>query len=270
MTSEKRAKNMLENMPTKQKITIAVTAIVVLIVLWQVIGLFRGSSPASTPTITPAPAQMSAQAPGKPEMPTGGGAQAPASGGGIAAMPSNPSATSTTNMPREVALTKDQFLEEQQKIEKKYLKQVNDLEQLKIERQIQETNQAIATAKLATVTAEKSTADLLTKPTPVVPDTAYASQLVNPIRSGTTVMGGEQAEAPKEEVVVPAVSYSVISVSQQLNRWTAVLGAQGKLFTVSIGDILPLDGSEVISINRNGVVLKKEKKTTRISMVTAI
>jgi hypothetical protein len=170
-----------------------------------------------------------------------------------------------SNVPQQMSLPKDQYLPEEQKTEQNYLKKVNDLEELKVERQIEETNQAIAVAKLATVTAEKSTADLLTKPTPVVAEGAYANQLVNPTASGTAVA---TSAPPKTET--PEVAYTVISVSLQLNKWTAVIGTQGKLYNVSVGDILPLDGSVVSSISKSGVILKKDDKARKISIVSAI
>jgi len=275
MTSEKNVKNVLQNMPTKQKITILIFIVVLLIIIWQVMGLMGGSSTPAPAAITPSSAPvMSATAPGST------GPAAAKAGSPTATKPSDmqmlQSAThdSAPNAPTEASLPKDEFSSEQDKAEKTYLKQISDLENLKIERQIEEQNQAIAAAKLATATAEKSTAELLTKPTPAaVSETAYANQLVNPTRSGTTV--GEEipaqvkSQAPVSEAV-PDVAYNVISVSFQFNKWTAVIGAQSKLYNVSVGDILPLDGSVVTSINKNGVVLKKDKKTRKISLISAI
>ena len=62
----------------------------------------------------------------------------------------------TPNTLKVDSLPPDQFANEQNRAEAAYLKQVNDLEKLKIEKQIEELNQAIATAKLATATAEKA------------------------------------------------------------------------------------------------------------------
>lgn len=267
MTSENEMKNRLGNMPAKQKLMMVVTVIVVFIVIWQVIGLF--SSPSSKPatTITPSPATtMSAAAPGSATTPQPGSTAATAMPRPYGTQPQTMTAPRETPIPRESTINQ----EEQDKIEKRYLKQLNDLEQLKIERQIEEMNQAIATAKLATVTAEKSTAELLTKPTPLVPDSAYANQLVSPTRSGSAIEGGEPIPPAPLEQMAPDVSYNVISVSMQFNKWTAVIGAQGKLYNVSVGDTLPPDGSIVSSINKNGVTLRKDNRTRKISMTTAI
>jgi hypothetical protein len=269
MTTD-QMKNKLENMPTKQKIMMVITLIVVLIVIWQVVGLF--GSPSTPPTtINPAPvaSNMSANAPGaqtmKPMAQNMTPNQAP-----MGTLQQPPQVV----VPKEVPISKDQTQEEQDKVEKKYLKQLNDLEQLKLERQIEETNQAIATAKLATVTAEKSTADLLTKPAVTVPEGAYANQLVSPTRSGAAIAEGPPVEQvpppPSVEPAIPDVAYTVISVSMQLNKWTAVIGAQGKLYSVSVGDTLPPDGSVVTSINKNGVTLRKDNIKRKINMTTAI
>jgi hypothetical protein len=273
MTSEKSVKNIFENMPTKQKITIAIFVVIVLIIIWQVMGLMGSSAapPVAANPSSPAITEMSATAP------TGQTGSVPVASGKTGDMQMLQSATHSTapttvpNAPKEESLPKNEL----DKAEETYLSQVNDLEKLKVERQIEEQNQAIAAARLATATAEKSTAELLTKPTPLVADTAYANQLVNPTRSGTAV--GEEIPALKPQSVVsalpeetPVVAYSVISVSFQLNKWSAVIGAQGKLYNVSVGDILPLDGSVVTSINKNGVVLQKDKKTRKISLISAI
>jgi hypothetical protein len=277
MTPEKQMKNRLQDMPLKQKITIVITIIVVLIVIWQVIGLFGNESvpPAKAPVIA---TKMNSKAPAASNMIQGPGNLPP--GQPMVATQAQAVPPGQVVAPREVAITRDQYLQEQEKTEKKYLKQLNDLEQLKLERQIEETNQAIATARLATVTAEKSTADLLTKPTPVVSNAAYANQLVRPTRSGESVVESsgppEIVSQPPTSVAelepppIPDVSYSVISVSMQFNRWTAVIGSQGKLFNVSVGDTLPPDGSVIVSINKNGVVLKKDDRKRKVSITSAI
>ena len=127
-------------------------------------------------------------------------------------------------------------------------------------------NQAIAASKLATVTAEKGISDLLTKPTPMqVSAGEYASKLAGPVRQGESLLGQQMGTAAPVEV-----QYTVISVSMQLHKWNAVLGYQGKLYNVSIGDVLPVDGAVVVSISRNGVILNKDGKRRKVSLVAAI
>ena len=278
MTSEKRGKNFLDNMSTKQKATIGILIIIILIIIWQLMGLMGSKTPAPTPQ-TPATtaSTMSATPPGSSAISPQQNTQAAMGASGDMQMLQSATRSSAPNMPKVEPLPQDSFSSEQAKSEAIYLKKINDLEKLKIDRQIEEMNQAIATARLATATADKNTAELLTKPAPVVADAAYANQLVNPTPSGTSV--GQEASTqnpqtsaipPVQEPVKPEVAYSVISVSFQLNKWNAVIGAQGKLYTVSVGDTLPLDGSVVTSINKNGVTLQKDKKTKKISLLSAI
>lgn len=269
-------KSTLQDMPPKQKIMIGVTAIVILIVIWQVVGLFGGGESTSVPNkpIRTQIAKMSANVPGAGGMHPAGapGQQQPL------ANPNAPVPTAASGeapVVKEAPINRDQYLQEQDKVERKYLKQLNDLEQLKLERQIEETNQAIAVAKLATVTAEKSTAELLTKPAAApapVADSSYANQLASPTKSGTSVEGepSQPTPPPAAPQAVPDAIYSVISVSMQFNKWTAVIGSQGKLYNVTVGDVLPLDGSVVVSISKNGVVLKKDDQRRKVSITAAI
>ena len=55
----------------------------------------------------------------------------------------------------------------------------------------------------------------------------------------------------------------------QFNRWTAVLGSQGKLYNVAVGDVLA-DGERVLSISKSGVILEKEGKSKKISIISSI
>ncbi len=61
-----------------------------------------------------------------------------------------------------------------------------------------------------------------------------------------------------------------MSVSMQLQHWTAVVGYNGKLYTVGVGDVLPPDGSVVSSINKSAVTLKKEGKEERLTIVSEV
>lgn len=244
MAPESQMKNTLSGMTTRQKTIAAVFVVIVLILIWQVAGLFSGGKSAPK-TISPAPVKTM-------------GATSPTSG----AMPV------AEELPvRQAALPVDnQFVKLQRDSEQQYVTKLNELESLKIQREIAEMNQAIAASKLATVTAEKGISDLLTKPTPVqVSAGEYANKLANPVRPGETVVGQQTTTALPTEI-----QYTVISVSMQLHKWSAVVGYQGKLYNVSIGDVLPVDGAVVESINRNGVVLNKDGKKRKVSLVAAI
>ena len=240
MASDSQMKNNFSGMTTRQKTIAAVFAVIVLILIWQVAGLFGGGK---APTkITPAPAKtMTAGAPAGQVVGESQIRQAP--------------------LP-----TDNQFMKLQRDSEQQYVSKLNELESLKIQREIAEMNQAIAASKLATVTAEKGISDLLTKPTPMqVSAGEYASKLAGPVRQGESLLGQQMGTAAPVEV-----QYTVISVSMQLHKWNAVLGYQGKLYNVSIGDVLPVDGAVVVSISRNGVILNKDGKRRKVSLVAAI
>lgn len=275
---------MLSGLTTKQKVIIIGLIVVVIVVVWQMIGLFSGGgTSASQANFAAGPKMpMSANAPGKPLTPINPGNPNP----NVPPMPVSPPSPAIPNQPnlptnesvsmKEAPVSMDARLVDLQKeIEQKYIDQLNQLQTLKIQREIAETNQAIAAAKLATVTAEKNASDLLTRPStptpPTVPASAYSGTLVNPTPTGVTVTGPETLPPPVNQPPPPEVAqYVVISVSMQLGRWSAVLGYQGKLFNVSIGDVLPVDGSVVASINKNGVVLVKGHLHKRISIVSSI
>lgn len=288
MTQE-RGPGRLGGMSTKQKVTIGALAVVVLIILWQVMGLFGGSKPTAVP-VAKKPAVMSATAPGMPagqHAPGVPGTPTPATmpaAPGNPAVPGNampPSAASQpgamtpeVNIRQAPVSVENKLLETQSQTEEKYVGQLNQLQSLKVEREIAETNQAIAAARLATVTAEKSVSDLLTKPSEPtqpevsVPPGAYSAALVNPALEGTQVVPPQNPPPPPKPM---EITYTVVSVSMQLGKWTAVLGYEGKLYSVSVGDVLPEDKSIVRSINKNGVTLvSKEGKRRKISILTSI
>src|SRR5690606_24594193 len=136
---------------------------------------------------------------------------------------------------------------------------VNELQMLKIQRDIAETNKAIAGAKLDTVNAQKNIVTLLAPEQP----SNYAQHLVNPTGAAAPTAG----TPPPTIIEVP---YTVISVTEIQGRWGAVIGAQGKLYNVHVGDVLPADKSKVISINKSGVVLEKDGVKKIVSLVPII
>lgn len=272
MASEKKpSQSLLAGMTAKQKITAGAFVVVFLVLIWQIVGLFGGGSksvPTPPPSTTPTTSNMAANAPGGPATP-------PSS--------STPSATGQmipqTNLRQMPVMSDIQFQQMQQKTEEKYIGKINELEELKVQKEIAETNQAIAAAKLATVTAEKSISDLLTKPAaPVLTPGSYANSLILPARPGEQISGvtgelppgGLAPPAPPPPVTAPKVDYSVISVTMQLHKWTAVLGYQGKLYSVTIGDTLPPDGSVIVSISKNAVILKKDDEIRKLSILGTI
>lgn len=229
----------------RQKITVVVFVIVVLIILWQVIGIFRGSrrpTPALESRTTSTTTTRTTNAPG------------------VAGVASPMPTPIRSQLPKPQALTANEIelLKLQQETQARYLAALNQLQMLKVSREIVETNLAIVNAKLATITAEKNIVHALTPPAPPpVPVNAYSKGLENPSTASTAVTDASS-------------TYTVVSVSLLEGRWTAVLGNQGNLYNVHVGDIMPADGSKVIAINRNGVVISKDGQTRRISLVPII
>lgn len=237
----------IANMTTRQKIIAGIFVLIAILIIWQVIGMFGGGSKA--------PASLAV----KP----GNGMNAKAPGGGM--QPSMPQPAQLAKQPamseREAELVKLQ-----QETQAKYLSALNELQILKINREIAETNQAIMAAKFATVTSQKNIVDLLTKPAATA--ATYAQGLAGP--GGPPSTQPPSPPQPAVPVVQLEVNYTVISVSKLQNRWNAVIGYQGSLFNVFVGDILPPDGSKVIAIGKYGVILEKYGVRKKISMVSII
>lgn len=225
----------------RQKIIGGVVIVVFAFLGWQIYGMFGGGGSGS-----PAPA-------------TTGAAMVPTTPSPQPATLIQPSAAPVTE--REAALMKLQ-----EETQAKYLAAVNELQMLKVEKEIAETNKAIVTAKLDTVTAQKNMVDILQPPKPETTVADYAQGLAN----GGTVAAATPNATPAQ--AAPASdSYTVISVSHLDGRWNAVIGYQGKLMNVFEGDVLPADGSTVVSINKGGVTLKlKDGSTKKVSLVSII
>lgn len=303
----KSTRTRVSGMTTRQKIIAGALVIVLLFILWQIVGLFGGGGGGTPPPITPIkPNQMTATSPttGSPtgtQPITTPGAPTPTTPTPMPTPTANTPAPEVVEQPQPTQLSTgtvsldNQIIKLQKESEQKFIDQLNQLQMLRVQRDIAETNQAIAAARLATVTAEKNVSDLLTKPSqpttpisalqqpppplPPVPEGAYAKAL-----GGATTQGipgaptvtapptppPPPAPVPNTVVVIPEVKYVVISVSMQLGKWSAILGYEGKLFSVSVGDVLPPDNSVVASINKNGVVLVNKGKRRKLSMVTSV
>jgi len=152
----------------------------------------------------------------------------------------------------------------QQETQVKYLEKLNELQLLKVERDIASTSKDISTNNLAKVEADKKTIDLLsggsTVPGPVgAPGVATVP--------GTTVTTTSATPPP----FLQEVSYSLVSITEVQSRWAAVLSYKGSLFNVHVGDVLPPDGSTVVAIAKESVTLQqKGGERKRLSLVTII
>lgn len=228
------------SMSRRQKTTAVVLVIALVVVIWLLIDWFGGKSSemstAASDTGLPGSRALvqSAMAAPLPQP--------------VASLEKQPAGVS----PREAAL-----MRLQQETEAKYVALLNQLQILKVQRDIAETNKAIMAAKLDTITSQKGIVNTLTaKPSqPVSTTPGFVSQTVIQPKAGLT------SEA----------SYTVVSISQLSHKWSAVVSYEGNLYHVSIGDVLPSDGSKVILINRTGIVIvTKSGERRKISMVPVI
>jgi type IV pilus biogenesis protein PilP len=235
------------NSATRQRIITIVFIGVIALIGWQVMGLFKNHK---TTTITRTQTTMRSGAPGAGAVP---GAPSPGPMPQVAQLAPKPPAAMTANEMEIMRL--------QQETEAKYIATLNQLQMLKLEQNLAETNDSIMKARLSTITSQKKIVDMLQPPVPVAPPEAYAKTLVNPTSSTMTTT---------TTVTAPEVVYTVISVSETQGHWNAVLGYQGKLYTVSVNDVLPADGSTVVAIRRSGVTLLKNGERKRLSLIPII
>jgi hypothetical protein len=242
----------------KQTVTLIAVVIVVLIVAWQVYGLIAPEGGGSAPA--PAASPTAAARGGAPTA-TAAGASPP------------PEMLQPKQAPVQV---NTELLRLQQETEGKYIAALNELEMLKVQRQIAETKESITSATLATATAEKSITDLLTvQQMPMANGSSYTSTAIAPA-SATPASTTSTSTAPTpppvpRTIAAPEAPYVLQSVSFKDQRWNAVLSLQDKMYSVTIGDTLAPDESTVGSIDRNSVVLlDKNKKMRRISIANSI
>jgi hypothetical protein len=227
MTTDKE--QTLANLTPRQKLTAGIFLIVLLIIIWQLIGLFSGrgkTQPSSSVNMAQTGVSKS-QSPGPEQM-----RPHPAE------LPKTASVPASSEEIQMAAL--------QQAMQAKYLEAINELQMLKVSREIAEANRAIMTAKLATVTAQNNIINLLDGP--------------NANRSG------QKNSAP----VSLEVKYTATSVSQLQYKWSAILNYRDSLYNVQVGDVLPPDGSTVVAIDKTGVMLEKDGIKKKISLVSII
>ena len=271
-------KDAFAKMSTRQKATAAVVVVIFLFVGWQVIGMFKGSSPA--PVAAPVVAAKSTSAPTMAATSPQG--QPP--GQAQPAMPTASQPAVDNSQPQQIEQgnlkTQSAFLDAQQQTQKTYINALNQLQMLRIDREIEETNEAIASAKLKTVKAQNEANGILSSadqgPTT---GAGYGNKLMT--TSSTDLRGapsigppggppgspGTNMPPPPVQIEVP---YVVVSVSMQMDKWTAIIGYKDNLYNVTVGDTLPVDGSVVEHISKNGVILIKDEKKRKISLLSSI
>lgn len=233
----------LSQMTMRQKVIAIFLAIVVIFLLYQVIGMFRGGRSMET-------------------------AKVAANGNNANSNNTQPVLKpEAATLPKQVIVPPGQdqeMIRQQQEIQAKYVAALNELQSLKLAKEIAEANQAIVAAKLATITAQKGILDLLSQPAPTQRD--YAQGLVNPVSNASTQTN--QVPAP---AIQPADSnITVISVSKLQGKWSAVIGYQGNTYSVSVGDVFPFNDYVVTAIDSSGVYLEKDGVKKKISLLSII
>lgn len=237
MTPDKA--KVLSSMDNRQKAIGGVLILVVLVFLWVMFGGgFKSSSP-KAPTVN-----NQSMAANKTMTPDAGGMPS----GGMA--PQN-APQASNNVPQIVPMSdrEAQLMKLQQETQTKYLEAINELQVLKVTKDIAVANKDISAAVLARVTAEKKIVDMLAPPPP--------PESTNKILSPVQGLGLEG-------------SYGVVSVAELQYRWGAVLSYKNNLYNVHVGDVLPMDGSTVTAIGKEGVILEKDGVKKKVSMVPVI
>jgi type IV pilus biogenesis protein PilP len=230
----------VSNMNTRQKITAGVFGVIILVVLWQVWGMFGGKS--SKPTHTASNQTMM-----QPNM---------------SSLPAPSVPTQMQQVPQQTANTPQEqaSMQQQQDAQLRYLQALNELQLLKVSQNIAETNRSIMAAKFDTINSEKKIVDLLSGPAQPAPN--YAQAMTNNVSN--------ESATTKTVTTTSEVPYNVVSITETHEVWSAVLGSSGTLYHVRVGDVLPADGSTVISIHANSVTIEKAGARRKLSLVSII
>lgn len=229
-------KEMLAGMDTRKKATIGAFVVIVLVIVWQVIGLFGGSGESAPEADAQAAAAQSS-------LPT-----------------PKPAPVATAEQAAQVSQDDQEMQRVLKETQARYIAAVNEVQLMKVAQDMADINAKIMKSKEDTVTSQKKIVDMLTQPDPSTmqqSDVTSDGQAV----SGQTQQGG---------LIQKDVTYSVVSISQLRGKWGAVLSYGSNLYSVHVGDVLPTDNSSVISINKSSVVLEKDGVRSKISMVSVI
>jgi type IV pilus biogenesis protein PilP len=151
----------------------------------------------------------------------------------------------------------------QQATQCKYLEALNELQMLKVTKEITATNKDISADKLATVEAQKKIVDLLTGP-------ATLPVGATTVTSTTQTTEATQGPQATQGFGAPEIAYTVVSISQVQFRWGAVLSYKGILYSVHVGDVLPPDNSMVVAITKDNVTLQKDGTRKKLSLISII
>lgn len=227
-------------MDKKTKIIVGGMAVVGIIIIWQVMGMFGGSG---------ASAQNGASSiQANPEVPKK-----------VALRDQRPPMNQQNAAMQQQAMDREmELIRLQQETQAKYVAALNELQMLKVQKDIAVVNKDIAKAKSDTISEQAKVVETL------MPLTGG-----RPAEAAETAQKKDQQPA-QQQVLGEKPDYRMVSVSRLRGRWAAVLSAGGSLYRVNAGDVISYDNSEVISINKEGIVLEKDNVRRKISMTPII
>lgn len=236
-------------MDNKAMIKLGAAVVIGAVAIWQIISMFGGGDQSAQVASKP-------QTRPNPEIPK------------RADLIPKPAASQKAPMTEtEIAL-----LKMQQETQAKYIAALEQLQMALVQKDIATANKDIANAdrdvmkaKRESVVAQKNILELLSPPKPTLgmeaggmPATTPAAQAA---RNAAAAAAGAQATQNE---------FTVVTVSYTQGKWTAVLAYADKLYSVSVGDALAVDGSTVQTIDRSGVTLDKNGVTRKLTMATVI
>jgi hypothetical protein len=240
-------------MDTKKILTLGAVVVIAGVIGWQVMAMMgdnnaakQNNAPKAVNPDTPKQANLIPQSP----------ASSPA--GSLTSQAGSASAPAMTQ--REMEL-----MQMQQETQARYLAALDQLQMLRVEKDIADANKDIMKSKADMVTAQRKIVAMLTPPAPPTAPAPVIDQTGSGNKAGTKG-SGQQVSSQSTN----ADDYRVVSVTNLHGRWTAVVNTAGKLVSASIGDKLEADDSVIIAIDRSGITLEKDGTKRKIAMVSVI
>ena len=242
----------LKNLSAKQKILLPIFVLALIYVIWQVYDMFGGGAVQPAPVVAAKPVVVMQTQPmaGAPSSQMQAQEQMPAALGQNA--PGAPAQLAPTEK-SVVALAATSGGDDQSQ----YVQLLNHYQLLKMKRLLLEEEVAISTAQQKIAEMNAKTVSL-----GGMPDT------------GVEDMGGYSdsamaATAPSNSEGGGSGDYKVVYIDKQGGDWNATLNRKGRFEEVTIGSELT-DGTQVISIDSTGVVIKHGMNLTKLTFGGAV
>jgi hypothetical protein len=243
----------LKNLSSKQKILLPIFVLAVVYIVWQVYDMFGGGAAQSS---TPTPAARSTVAMQTQPMVGPSASQAQAQGQLPATMgQSGPGMQQVQPVPTEknvASLAATSANDDQSQ----YVQLLNHYQLLKMKRLLLEEEVAISTAQQKIAEMNAKTVSLGGMPDTGVEDMGGYSDSAMAATAPSSSEGGSG-------------EYKVVYIDKQGGDWNATLNRKGRFEEVSIGSELA-DGTQVISIDSSGVVIKHGTNLTKLTFGGAV